>query len=244
MTADRGPEETSSLVTWQDASLLVVNKPAGLPTLVDGYHPEAPYLAGLLKKAYGRVWTVHRLDRETSGVMVFARTAAAHRALNTQFEQRQAAKVYHALVAGDPGWTEQRVNLPLRPDGDRRHRTVIDRHGGKSAQTELRVLERFEKYALVEAMPLTGRAHQIRAHLAAVGYPVVADKLYGDGRPLVASDLQPLTEAAPELVLERLGLHARRLSFTHPESGERLEFQADYPADFARALQKLRAGGC
>ena len=167
------------LVLYLDNHLLVVAKPAGLPTLVDGYHPEAPYLVGVLKATYGRLWVVHRLDRETSGVIVFARTAAAHRPLNTQFEQRQALKPYHALVQGLPAWDSQNIHLPLRPDGDRRHRTVVDPQHGKPAETGLRVLERFDRCALLQAVPHTGRTHQIRAHLAALGHPIAADPLYG-----------------------------------------------------------------
>jgi len=210
---------------YLDEALLVVDKPAGLPTLVDGYHPEALYLLGLLKVAYDPLWVVHRLDRETSGVIVFARTALAHRALNTQFEKHQAIKHYHALALGNPPWEEKTVKLPLRPDGDRRHRTVPDPQRGKTAWTDLRVLERLDGCALVEAIPRTGRTHQIRAHLAALGYPLVGDSLYG-GRP--------------EAGLERVGLHAYVLKLFHPTNGAAMQFCAPYPGDLDKALSRLR----
>jgi RluA family pseudouridine synthase len=222
------------LTLYLDEALLVVSKPAGLSTLVDGFHPEAPYLVGLLGEAYGRIWVVHRLDKDTSGVIVFARTALAHRDLNTQFEQRRASKVYHALVIGQPNWDEKCVDLPLRPDGDRRHRTVVDEQMGKPAVTELRVLEGFGAFALVEAIPLTGRTHQIRAHLAASGHPIIADRLYRrSGEAHSAS----ITEGEP---IQRLGLHARSLTLFHPLTGQMQNFEAPYPQDFSAALEQLR----
>lgn len=212
-------------VIFVDDHLLVVSKPAGLPTLVDGYHPEAPFLAGILKETYPALWVVHRLDRQTSGVIVFARTAAAHRLLNTQFEQRQAVKTYHALVWGVPAWDSRSIHQPLHADGDRRHRTVVDNQRGKPAETDLLVLERFDHFTLLQATPHTGRTHQIRAHLAALGHPIVSDPLYG-GAELPS--------------LPRLGLHAYSLKLFHPASGEEMEFTAVYPEDFEQAIHRLR----
>jgi tRNA pseudouridine32 synthase / 23S rRNA pseudouridine746 synthase len=210
---------------YLDDHFLVVAKPAGLPTLVDGYHPEAPFLVGLLKETYPALWVVHRLDRQTSGVMIFARTAVAHRSLNTQFEQRLAVKTYHALVRGVPAWESRSIHLRLRADGDRRHRTVIDHQRGKPAETDLLVLERFESFTLLQATPHTGRTHQIRAHLAALGYPIVSDPLYGG----------PMSPDLP-----RLGLHAYSIKLLHPASGEDMLFTASYPEDFNQAINLLR----
>jgi RluA family pseudouridine synthase len=213
-----------SWLLYLDEALLAVSKPAGLPTLVDGYDPGAPFLVGLLKQAYGPLWVVHRLDRGTSGVIVFARTAEAHRALNRVFEKRQALKTYHALAQGDPSWESRTVRLPLRADGDRRHRTVVDHQRGKPAQTELLVLERFHSHALLQAIPRSGRPHQIRAHLAALGHPLVGDALYG-GAPLAG--------------LDRPALHAWSLKLPHPLSGEEVEFTAPYPDDLDQVIQRL-----
>jgi tRNA pseudouridine32 synthase / 23S rRNA pseudouridine746 synthase len=212
-------------VLWFDDTLLAANKPAGLPTLPDGYDPSAPHLVKVLQPAFGRLWIVHRLDRITSGVIVLARTAEAHRALNLQFDGRQVAKVYHALAAGAPAWDTQTVDLPLRVDGDRRHRTVIDRQRGKPALTHFRMLERFPACVLVEARPETGRTHQIRAHLAALGHPLVADALYG---------------GASDDIIDRPPLHAWSLTIAHPTTGESLRFEAPYPDDLALALSRLR----
>lgn len=220
------------LILYVDSDLLVVNKPAGLPVLPDGYLPEAPFLKGLLQAEHGPLWVVHRLDKDTSGVVVLARNAPAHRSLNIQFEKRQVSKVYHALAMGAPSWESQSVTLPLRVDADRRHRTAVDNRGGKPAATDLRILERFSASVLVEAQPHTGRTHQIRVHLAAVGLPILADSLYG-GRS-AESDAGPL--------IDRLALHAWRLSFTHPTSGQAAAFEAAYPDDFAAAVELLRSG--
>jgi len=212
-------------IIWADFHLVVVNKPAGLPTLPDGYVKDAPNLVEILNRLYDRVWVVHRLDRDTSGVIVFARSAEIHRALNTQFDTRRVSKIYHAIVRGTPEWDAIVVDQSLRPDGDRRHRTVIDSVRGKSAVTHLRVIERFEQHALIEAAPETGRTHQIRAHLAFQGHPIVADALYGDGQGVAG--------------LTRLGLHARSLSFEHPITHKVVRFDAPYPEDFASALNNL-----
>ena len=231
-----------SLILHADDSVLVVNKPAGLPALPDGYNPEVPYLRSVLEPDYGRLWVVHRLDKETSGVMVLARSPQAHRALNTQFQERQTGKVYHALVIGSPDWAERLIDAPLMPNGDRRHRSVISEQG-KPAVTLFRVLEKFAGYSLVEAQPRTGRTHQIRAHLASLRTPIVADGLYGDGQGIFLSALKPGYrggEAGERALLGRLGLHAWSLAFAHPLSGEQVCFIAPYPKDFQAALQQLR----
>ncbi len=211
---------------YQDAYLLAVNKPAGLPTLPDGYHRVAPCLIDLLNQQLGHVWVVHRLDRDTSGVIVFARTAEVHRALNIAFDSREVHKVYHAIVRGVPEWDERSIDLPLRPDGDRRHRTVIDRAYGKPAVTRGRVLERFAQHTLIEARPETGRTHQIRAHLAALDLPLVGDALYGG------------KDAAS--LIQRTALHAHSIELTHPVTRESVQLSAPYPEDFALTLAQLR----
>ncbi len=213
-------------ILFIDEHLLAVNKPAGLPTLPDGYDKSAPCLLNLLKQQYDRVWVVHRLDKETSGVIVFARSAGVHRTLNLAFDSREVHKVSHAITIGVPPWKEDTIDLPLRPDGDRRHRTVIDRARGKPAITHLRVIERFTQHALIEARPETGRTHQIRAHLAALDLPLAGDVLYG-GKGAVA-------------LIARVALHAYVIELEHPITHEPLHITAPYPLDLAQALRQLR----
>ncbi len=223
-------------ILWIDDALIVVNKPSGLLTIRDGYDPQLPYLSALLSQQIGRCWVVHRLDKETSGVIVLARTPEAHRQLNGQFEQRQVTKTYHALIGGQPDWDRQTIDLTLRVNGDRRHRTVVDPQKGKPAATQVEVLERFQRHALVAAMPHTGYTHQIRAHLNAIGFPILGDSLY-PGDASHAGDLPP-SLVPPSL--QRLGLHARLLQLVHPISQAPLAIEAPYYPDFEEALAWLR----
>ncbi len=235
---------SGELVLWQDNDLLIVNKPAGLLVLPDGYDLDAPHLKSHLTPEYGDLWIVHRLDRHTSGVLLLARSPEVHRDLNIQFEKRQVDKVYHALISGVPEWTRQMVELPLKPNGDRRHRTVVDHRQGKPASTDFRVLERYGGYSLIAAAPKTGRTHQIRVHLAAVSHPIVADDLYGDGQVLLLSqikrDYTPHAAEPERPLLGRLGLHSLSVAFLHPTKGKQVVYQAPYPKDFAAALHQLR----
>jgi tRNA pseudouridine32 synthase / 23S rRNA pseudouridine746 synthase len=211
-------------IIWLDDHLLVVDKPAGLPTLVEGWKPDAPYLVGILKQTYNPLWVAHRLDKETSGVIVFALTAEAHRSLNQQFDRRQIEKTYLALVWGNPDWGDRQIHLPLRPNADRRHRTLVDPRNGKPSSTDFVVLERFTGFSLLRAIPHTGRTHQIRAHLSAIGFPIVGDRLYG---------------GAQIEGLNRLGLHADSLTLRHPASGGEMNFKAQVPEDLSRILKRL-----
>jgi tRNA pseudouridine32 synthase/23S rRNA pseudouridine746 synthase len=224
-------------VLYSDAALLVINKPAGLSTLPDGYNLTLPHVKSLLEPQAGHLWIVHRLDKETSGVLILARSALAHRSLNIQFEHHLVRKVYHALVDGTPAWTEHTIDLPLRPNGDRSHRTVVDQQTGKPAVTHLEILERFGCYCLLEAVPETGRTHQIRAHLSSLGLYIVGDKLYRRKKSQVQQD-----RAAAINLTNGMGLHAKSLEITHPLSNERLKFEAPYPLAWDTILHELRQG--
>jgi tRNA pseudouridine32 synthase / 23S rRNA pseudouridine746 synthase len=231
-------------ILFCDEALLVVNKPAGLSTLPDGYHPTLPHVKSVLEQKFGRLWIVHRLDKETSGVLLLARSAAAHRTMNTQFEQHQVRKVYHALVYGAPAWQEHTVDLALKPNGDRQHRTVVDLNNGKPAVTHFRVLERFDQHCLLEAIPETGRTHQIRAHLSSESLSIIGDKLYT--RRVKAQKRQEESRARPglsylEILAGSMALHARSLEVTHPTSGERLKISAPYPAPLVALLDFFHA---
>jgi RluA family pseudouridine synthase len=213
-------------ILFSDEALLVINKPAGLLSIPDGYDPNKPHLRGVLEPEYGPLWIVHRLDKDTSGVIVLARNAGTHRDLNTQFSVHRVEKIYHAIVVGTPPWNDETIHAPLRPNVGRRKRTVVDPQRGKQAVTIFRVLNRLKEHTLLQANPKTGRTHQIRAHLYSLGYPVLVDPLYGTGK------------ASP--FIQRSALHAQYLTFEHPETAERVSFSAPYPDDFKLALDYLR----
>jgi len=213
-------------ILYLDDHILVLDKPAGLPVLPDGWDKDAPYLVRSLTETYGKVYVVHRLDKITSGVMVFARTAESHRSLSLQFENREAAKTYHALAQGNPKWDERAARHPLRVNVGHKHRTIVDDRGGKPSVTRFRALERFASACLLEGIPETGRTHQIRVHAAALGHALLADALYGSR----------VNEG-----MARPALHAQSLAFIHPASKEPLAFSAPYPEDFSAALARLRS---
>ncbi|MBV6401818.1 MAG: Ribosomal large subunit pseudouridine synthase A [Anaerolineales bacterium] len=211
-------------ILFQDKHILVLNKPAGIPVLPDGWEKDSPYLVKMLEEEFGKMWIIHRLDKITSGVMVFARDAESHRALNIQFENHEVEKVYHAIVEGNPTWEERTAKHPLRVNVGHKHRTAVDDRNGKPSETRFRLRELYQAAALVEAMPKTGRTHQVRVHSKAVGHPLVGDVLYG---------------AAESNIIARPALHALSLTLTHPNTHERLTFKAEYPQDFATALKLL-----
>src|ERR1700690_662139 len=147
--------QISNQILWIDEAVLLVNKPAGMLTIRDGYNADLPYLVQILSKEFGLLWVVHRLDRDTSGVLVVARTAQAHQNLNRQFEQRTIRKTYHAITVGVPDRDRFTVDMPLSVDGDRRHRTITDGQNGKPASTEFNILEKYNGFCLIEAHPPT-----------------------------------------------------------------------------------------
>jgi RluA family pseudouridine synthase len=210
-------------ILYADDRILVINKPAGLPVLPDGWERDAPYLLKLLEADHSGLWVVHRLDKFTSGVIIFARDAGTHRALNMQFEKHEAEKVYHAIMEGNPVWRENIVKRPLRVNVGHKHRTIVDDRNGKPSETRFKVLNQYQLSALVEAKPVTGRTHQIRAHASAFMHPLLGDILYGASR----TDL-----------IARPALHAYSLSIVL--DGERVTFTATYPDDFRVALERLK----
>jgi tRNA pseudouridine32 synthase/23S rRNA pseudouridine746 synthase len=216
-----------------DESILVIDKPAGLLSLQDGFAITLPHLQTILEPVYGRLWMVHRLDRDTSGVMVIARSAQAHRELNRQFKERLVSKQYLLLVHGNPCWEDTWVKAPLRKDGDREHRTVVDLERGKPAQTEFRRLAVYSRFCLLNAFPHTGYTHQIRVHIASIGFPIVHDQLYQRKFGFHPGD----TEC--DLPINRIALHAQSISFTHPVTQQPFTFSAPEPLDYQQTIAIL-----
>ncbi len=213
-------------ILHEDDALIVINKDAGLPTAPGGWNTDSSppeNTTDLLRHQFGRIWIVHRLDKGTSGVLVFARQADVHRALSQQFESHQVHKVYHALTCGLPAWQEYTCQSPLRANVGHHHRTVVDSRGGKPASTQFKVLELFQAGAFIQASPETGRTHQIRAHLASLGLPLLGDILYGS----------PDTPA-----IDRPALHSFSIEFSL--NGREYSITAPHPGDFIKACEFLR----
>lgn len=241
------PDADQIEIVFEDADVLVVNKPAGLPI-----HPTARYhhntLVEQLKKRFGaeyRADPAHRLDRETSGLLLVARSSESGSKLKTAFQKRLVHKRYLAIVLGElelPPGAEIVVDQPLGPADSvvRVKMAVRDvTAGGLPAQTVVRVLQRFSGYTLVECLPHTGRQHQIRVHLLHLGYPIAGDKLYPDEELFMKWSDEGEAAIAGMLPLPRHALHAAGLRFPHPRSGEPVEVQSELPSDLGRFLSEL-----
>ncbi len=208
------PPDVPLDILHEDAQVLLVNKPAGLLTVPGKGEDKADCLIARLQVAFPDVLLVHRLDTDTSGVMVFAMTKAAQGALGQQFEKRQTKKVYVARLAGLLAPREGRVDLPLTVDWPNRPRQHVNHETGRPAQTDWQVVKYGLDETRVRLIPLTGRSHQLRVHMAELGHPILGDPLYATG----AATQHP-----------RLMLHAESLRIRHPESGKSLTFRVPVP---------------
>jgi 23S rRNA pseudouridine1911/1915/1917 synthase len=236
------PEKIPLDILFEDDCLLVLNKPPGLVvhpaaghethTLVNALlHHSAGKLSGI--GGVARPGIVHRLDKETSGCLVVAKTDAAHLALAAQFAGRNLEKVYHAIVCGEIGHVIGEIRAAIARHPTHRKRMAVHEDTGRAACTSYRVLERLREATLVEALLHTGRTHQIRVHFQYIGFPIVGDMTYGNRQNNRLAELTNYT--AP-----RQMLHARKLTFTHPRTGKKLSFEAPWPEDFKDALSALK----
>ncbi len=243
------PESIPLRILYEDASILVVDKPAGLVVHPAPGHPGGTLVNALLHHCRDlsgiggvlRPGIVHRLDKETSGLLVAAKSDEAHRGLAGQFKRHEVKKTYQALVYGEPKTDSGRIEAAVGRHPTDRKRMSTQSPRGRSAVTLWRVRERFGVAALLEVDIETGRTHQIRVHLTELGYPVVGDRVYGGtGRIRTVGD--PSARARMK-ALDRQALHAWRLAFTHPVTGEKLQFVAPLPEDMAGLCAFLRERG-
>jgi 23S rRNA pseudouridine1911/1915/1917 synthase len=244
------PENIPLDILFEDDSLVVINKPPGMVV-----HPARGHWSGTLASALqfhfgstlsstggpSRPGIVHRLDRDTSGVILVARNDLAHGKLARQFAERTIEKEYFALVSGNPPRDRDIIDCPIGFHPHQREKMAIrhDDPESRPAQTFFEVLERFEGFAAVRLVPKTGRTHQIRVHLNHLGCPVLCDKQYGGRSQISRGEIR--RDPTDDLVLlDRQALHARRLKFRHPEDGRTIEIEAPLPADMQAVLAELR----
>ncbi|MDZ4795450.1 MAG: RluA family pseudouridine synthase [Bacteroidota bacterium] len=234
--------KVSDLLIFENDDFIALNKPSGLLSIPDREGKELS-LKNILQEKYEKIFTVHRLDRDTSGLIVFAKNEVMHKHLSLQFEARLTRKIYTGLVLGSPAEKEGHINLPLAENMVQRGVMIVNRRG-KESLTDYKVLEDFGIYSWMQFHIHTGRTHQIRVHMKEIGHPIVGDALYGDGKPLLLSSLKKkkfkLSKDAEEErpLLARLALHAFQLSFT-TVAGEKIELTAELPKDIRATLQQL-----
>lgn len=244
------PEDIPLEILYEDEDLVVVNKPPGMVV-----HPARGHwsgtLVGALQFHFGpslsstggplRPGIVHRLDRDTSGAILVARTDRAHSRLAIQFETRSIEKEYFAIVVGTPDRDSDIINrsIAVHPVHREKMTTVREESHGRTAQTFYEVVERFDGFAALAVRPKTGRTHQIRVHLAHAGFPVLCDRHYGSRSQITRGEIRR-DPGDTTVLLERQALHARRLRFVHPRSGQPMEIEAPLPADMAAVLEELR----
>ena len=243
------PEPIPLDTLYEDSALIVVNKPAGMTV-----HPAGDAQSGTLVSALlshcetlpgiggvQRPGIVHRLDKDTSGVIVTAKTDYAHRHLSAQFEAHTTTRHYYAVVCGVPSNERGTVNAHIiRSPRDKRKMTVTGT-GGRHAITHYRLLERYDRFSLLKLTLETGRIHQIRVHLSHIGHPVAGDHVYGGGYARAVHDAPTAAVKEALVALNRQALHAHTLGFVHPETAERLTFSAPMPDDMWWFVEELRS---
>jgi RluA family pseudouridine synthase len=212
----------TDLILYIDNSIIAINKPSGLRTIPDGYDINKENLQSFLKFEFPELMTVHRLDKETSGVILFARNKEAHRNLNHQFENRLIRKKYWVISHNIPDRETYTARFPLLINGDRKHRTIISQ-SGKASETHF-IRHHFDQQkclSVLEAIPHTGYTHQIRAHLSFLGFPILGDLLY-------TKDLSSFQHKLNDSV-NRMMLHATAIEFLHPETDQKILINTDVP---------------
>ena len=229
-------------IIFENEAFLAIDKPAGLLGIPDRQGKE-PSLKSWLREKYGNIFTVHRLDRETSGVIIFAKDEATHKYLSGVFEGREVEKHYQGLVQGTLTTKEGTIDLPIMEHPTKPGVMVTNRHG-KASITDYQVEEELGLYSLLHFQIHTGRTHQIRVHMQSLGHPIVCDDTYGDAKPIYLSSFKrnyklSLHEDHERPLLARLGLHSQKLAFTDA-AGTAHTFEAPLPKDMRALLQQLR----
>jgi 23S rRNA pseudouridine1911/1915/1917 synthase len=242
-TFSRSPfKGIDSLMLFENDDFVVLNKPSGMLSIPDRMQSQTSLKDFLIEK-FGGIFTVHRLDKETSGVIVFAKNEITHKHLSLQFEERSTNKIYTGLVLGKPTEKKGTIDEPIAEHFSQKG-IMMTAAKGKPSVTEYEVVEQFRTYTWMQFHILTGRTHQIRVHMKHIGHTIACDELYGDGKPILVSSFKKkfnLSKSAEEErpILQRLALHAAQLSFKDA-FGKEHHFEAPVPKDLNALLQQLR----
>ena len=227
-------------VCFHDAHTLLIDKPPGM-VVENPSHSHEPSLKAAVQKQFPGARPVHRIDKDTSGLVLWALSDEAYRYYSTLFQQRQVGKVYHAIVCGRISTGTQTIDLPLMRTASGKGR--VSHRYGRPAQTTVEPIERFRRFSLVQCAPLTGRYHQIRIHLSSIGLPIAGDVLYGGCVPRLSEikrNYKPKAHREEPPLIGRTALHAYALRLVPYGRAEAMEWTAPYPKDFRSFLTKLR----
>jgi len=233
--------KVSDFIVFENDDFIALNKPSGLLSIPDRMGKDIS-LKVMLKEKYDNIFTVHRLDRDTSGLIIFAKTEESHKHLSLQFEGRLTKKIYQGLVVGSLMEKKGSIDAPIA-EHPALNGTMIIHRNGKEALTDYVVLEDFSLYSYVQFQIHTGRTHQIRIHMKNIGHPIVCDALYGDSKPILVSSLKSKFKLAKDIeeerpIMGRLALHSFLLSFNDINS-KQVELEAPLPKDMRATLQQL-----
>lgn len=235
---------TSIDLVFEDNDLLIINKPPQFLTIPDRHDPDKPNLYHYLQTIYERIFVVHRLDFETSGIICFAKNEQAHKHLSRQFAEHTVIKTYRAFISGRPVQPEGDIRLPIGEDPHKRGTMRIDFRFGKPAHSRYRIIEEYKHGSLAEVDIFTGRTHQIRVHLQAIGHPLLVDSLYGKQGTFLLSSIKPkyktkkFEEEIP--LIARTTLHAHSLTLIHPTREREMSYSVPFPKDLNALHNVLR----
>ena len=238
-------KKTDLDIIFENDSFVAINKPAGLLSIPDREQTQTS-LKDILITKYGSIFTVHRLDKETSGIILFAKNETAHKYYSRLFEERKTEKYYMGLVLGSPGVKKGTIDAPISEHSLQKGLMVVHRNG-KPSVTDYEVMEEHRSFSLLQFQLHTGRTHQIRVHCKNIGHPLACDELYGDGKPILLSSIKRKYKLSKHdederPMLNRLALHAYRLKFTDMD-GKDFDLIAELPKDIRAFLQQLKKNG-
>lgn len=227
----------------EDDNYLFINKDAGMLSIPDRYNQNLPNIKNILEGIYGQIFVVHRLDKDTSGIIMFAKNAEAHKYANDLFENQEIERIYHVFVKGAFPAEYLEIDIPLLADAAEKGK-IIPSARGKYSLTKVRLIEKYRFVSLLECNLITGRQHQIRVHMAAIGHPLLVDTLYGDNNEFYLSTIKrnfntrEFEDEKP--LINRLSMHAFSLRFFDKFKNEEVIISSEYPKDFEILKKKLQ----